>query len=101
MSLYKTFMVRGGKRYSKDGRLVAAANIDPKILQILHNTDTYEDGQEEIVQTLPEKACIFCGAVSKWTKFVNLQTVYICDEHYYSESTGKIAQKVRELEHAV
>ena len=42
------------------------------------------------------KSCIFCGQPAKYQRFVQLRTIPICEEHYYSETVGKIAEKLRE-----
>jgi hypothetical protein len=59
--------------------------------------------KDEVVKVEPSfsKACIFCGEHSNLTRFVNLQRVALCETHYYSETIGKVAQKIRERENAV
>lgn len=44
----------------------------------------------------PLHPCVFCKAFTKTSRFINLQTIYICEEHYYSKTTGQIIQQVRE-----
>jgi hypothetical protein len=44
----------------------------------------------------PGKQCIFCGQYAKYTRFINLQTIAICEEHYYSTTVGQTAQRIRE-----
>lgn len=44
------------------------------------------------------KECIFCGQVCKWSRIVNMQTIYLCEEHYYDKTIGQIAQRMREAE---
>jgi hypothetical protein len=46
------------------------------------------------------KACIFCGMHSRLTRYINGQTVYLCDGDYYDTNMGKIAQRLRELANA-
>lgn len=48
----------------------------------------------------PEKVCTFCGVGSKLSRILDTQTIYLCDEHYYSKNLGQIAQHVREKEDA-
>ena len=50
---------------------------------------------EEPIKIL-DKSCIFCKTHSNLTRMVNMQTVVICEKHYYSETVGKIAQKLNE-----
>lgn len=51
---------------------------------------------------LPDKTCLFCDNYTNLTRYVNGQTVYICESHYYDTdiNIGKIAQRIRELQHA-
>lgn len=45
-----------------------------------------------------KKECIFCGEPGDRTRFVNLQTIDLCDEDYNSHTTGEIAAQVREAQ---
>lgn len=58
-----------------------------------------EEPKAEAVDT--DKNCIFCGKFTTWHRFVNLQSVAVCDEHYYSKSTGETVEKLREITHAL
>lgn len=83
-----------GKRYMRDGKLVKKAEVPDNILN--NESETFE---EETIQKV-EKKCIFCGAHSNLQRFVNMQTVVVCDEHYYSETMGRVAQKLKETQNA-
>lgn len=104
---YKMFMVRGKPRFRKVGvRGIAKQNTLPRDVMEhfgLLNPDVpaEEDAPDE--PRKDPKACIFCGVHSRFTRFVNLQTIYLCDNHYYDVNIGKCAQRLRELkekEHA-
>lgn len=53
---------------------------------------------EEVETVDPTKLCLFCGAFTNTKRFVNLQTIAVCEEHYYSTTIGQIAQKMKEQE---
>lgn len=96
---YKTFMVRGNPRFQKYGKLVKK-NTLPR--DVMEHFGLLSPGEPEETDTPDEprkdpKACLFCGMHSRFTRYVNAQTVFVCDEHYYSENIGKVAQKLREL----
>lgn len=95
MSSYKLIQGRNGIRYMKDGKLVAKASLPPEIFTQLEVDKIVTD--EELTPVV-DKTCIFCGMGSHLYRLVHNQTVYICDVHYYSESIGKIAQRMRERE---
>lgn len=46
----------------------------------------------------PKRLCLFCGQHAKLPRLVNLQTIYVCDTHYYEKTVGQIAQKLREID---
>lgn len=94
---YKMFTVRGRPKFRKIGeRGLMKQNALPR--DVMDHFGLLGDESPEEPKKNP-KACIFCGMHSRYTRFVNGQTVYICDEHYYSENIGKIVQKLRELNH--
>lgn len=54
--------------------------------------------KEEMPKVMhPERICIFCGKYGKNAKFINMQTVYLCDEDYQNKSTGQVGSKMKEL----
>lgn len=88
MPLYKK--VKGphnNVRYSKNGIFISKDKIPISVLEELTRTNVVD---------VPIKECVFCGVGCKFTRLVNLQTVYLCDEHYYSKTIGQIAQQIRE-----
>jgi len=54
-----------------------------------------EPVKEESKITPPPKICVFCGNPSETSRFVNLQTVNLCQEHYLNKTTGEIVEKLR------
>jgi len=91
--MYKVVTSPKGKRYLKDGRFIKFADVPDNILSQLRDHSTAEEEPEVHV-----KKCIFCGAFGRYTRFVNLQTIELCEEHYYSESVGKIVHKLKETQ---
>lgn len=81
---------KGGLRYFRDGKLVSKTTIPANVFAQLKPDEEFDD--EGIVPEAPVKTCIFCDAPTKISRLVNLQTVYICEEHYYDKTIGQIAQ---------
>ena len=90
--MYKIVEGAKGKRYMKDGRFIKASDVPEEELKRLELNipDTIEGDN---------KKCIFCGMYSNLPRTVNGRTIYLCNEHFYSETIGKIAQKIRENDH--
>lgn len=97
MGLYKKYTGRNGTRYMKNGRIISVRDIPPNIVQVLENNLIFD---EDKPPTQRDHECIFCGQYAKYERSVNLQTVEICEEHYYSMNVGKIAEKIREKQDA-
>lgn len=98
---YKMFMVRGKPRFRKIGtRGIAKQNSLPRDVMEhfgLLNPDVPETEETPDEPRKDPKACIFCGVHSRYTRFVNLQTIYVCDEDYQNQNIGKCAARLREL----
>lgn len=99
--VYDMFYVRGKERFRKNGLMIRSDVIPEEEKEKLREEKKRKENA--INQPRPdeppkdEKACIFCGAHSRFTRFVNLRTVYVCDSDYYDKTVGKIAQKLKEL----
>ena len=93
MDKYTIIEGKKGLRYQKNGKFIATAKVSKKIIEELKTKTSVE----EIEQQAP-RVCIFCGQGSNLTRFVNMQTVVLCEEHYYSTNIGQIAQKLKENE---
>ena len=89
VSEYKAIHGSRGIRYTKDNRLVKKADVPEEELRRLAPRPE---------PVMPDKQCLFCGEFAKYPRVVNLRTIYLCDNHYYSETLGKIAQRIREIE---
>lgn len=96
MSEYKAFKVRGETRYMRDGKFVKKSAVPMEIRELNEENPVKENEPFK----LPEKRCVFCGEFSNWTRLINGQSIVLCESHYYSETVGKVAQKVRERENA-
>lgn len=91
---WKTFKVRGSARYMADGKLISGGNVPPHVLKTLQNVPTFDDAvPEPVVSNL----CVFCGKETKLTRYLDLQTIPICDEHYHSKTVGETVKQAKEL----
>ena len=95
---YDFILVRGKPRYRKNKRMVSKNTLPREVMERfgLLNPEIPEEEDTPDEPRKDSKACLFCGVHSRFTRFVNLQTVYLCDSHYYDVNIGKIAQKLRE-----
>ena len=81
--------------YRLNKRLVAARNVPLAITELLKIYDSVdEDNLPEEEKIVKFKQCLFCEEHGNYHRMVNLQTVDLCRDHYYSENIGKIAQKL-------
>lgn len=97
MTKFKTFKVRGTSRYMRDGKLIGESKVPSHILKILSNIPEYDDAVPEPVVS---NKCVFCGETTKLTRFLNLQTIPICDEHYHSKTVGETVKQYKEIQDA-
>jgi hypothetical protein len=84
--------------YTKDEKMIAKKEIPANIFELLQTQDEVDDTNLSLEQ--PWKECIFCSERATKSRFVRLQTVDLCNEHYFSMNVGKIAQKLNETLHA-
>lgn len=91
---YKVIQGSHGPRYMKDGKFVKKVDIPADILVKL------DVGMQEITPEEPktEKVCAICGQFGKMEKFLNGKAIVLCEDHYYSNTTGKLVQLIREKE---
>ncbi len=100
MTKWKTWKLGKTSIYRKDGRPLKAIDVPPEIVERLRREPEFDtESNVPIVKPEPvvDRSCIFCGAYSKNAKLINGQSIYTCEEHYYSESTGKILQRWNEV----
>jgi hypothetical protein len=91
-----------GKRYMKNGHLIKKTDLSEEELAHFEHPTTEEelpklDTHPIAVSAKSDRSCIFCGAYSKFTKLINSQTIYLCEQDYYDKNIGKITQKVNEV----
>lgn len=91
--MYKTIDSVRGKRYLHNGRLVKKADVPEDILLELEDHATVEEAHERT-----DKSCVFCGAESNFSRFINLKTIYMCGNDYYAKTVGEIVQRLNQLE---
>lgn len=95
MEEYKTIPgPRGTTRFMFKGKFVKKSNIPPDVLiklQVGMSVDVTP------VEKVP-LTCIFCGLGTKITRFLNLQSIPICEEHYYSTNVGQVIQQLRKVQ---
>ena len=90
---YKVIQGSRGPRYMKDNRFVKKLDIPADILIKL------DVGMQELTtedNPLTEKVCAVCGQWGKMSKFLNGNAIVLCEDHYYSLTTGQVVQKIRE-----
>ncbi len=93
---YRKVMVRGRPRYlgPPTGKFIKAENIPPDVMIRLENED-----KVPTIALAVSKECIFCGVGDcRLTRAINSQTIYLCGEHYYDKTIGKVAQRLKELQ---
>jgi hypothetical protein len=84
--MYKKVESVKGVRYLKDGRFIKHTEVPEDIKTELNNLPKPEP---------QEKVCLFCDQYGKYTRLLNMQTVYLCETDFYDKSIGKIAEKLR------
>lgn len=67
-----------------DARGIESANVNP----------------ESPEETQGSKECLVCGEEATCTRFVNLQVVGLCQDHYHQLTLGEIVQAIREKQTA-
>ncbi len=80
-----------GVRYRADGKLVSVRDVPVEELARLN---------EDVSVEREPRSCLFCGGPARYQRLVELQTIDICDQHYYSETVGSIVHKMKELSNA-
>jgi hypothetical protein len=107
MAEYRLIIDKRGKtRFMKDARFVSPDKIPLDELDKLFGRKAPEPEPEPVepeikpVFKITEKICVFCREYTTLVRLINGQTIPICTNHYYSETTGRIVQRIREIEHA-
>lgn len=113
MSEFKKIQWRNSTRYMMRGynqrfRLVAQADIPDSAQKelekmgygVVYNTDPTYVAPPPAKVVEAKRECLFCGQPAKSPRFVNLQMVFLCNEHNQTMTVGKIAQKLKEVQYA-
>lgn len=79
--------------------MVAKTNIPSNIYKLLQTQDSVDD--TNIVFEKPWRECVFCGKEASKSRFVQLQTIDLCNEHYLNKNIGKIVQRLNEMKEKV
>jgi hypothetical protein len=80
--------------YFKDKKMISKKIIPAEILQILEDQEQFDDNPPP---EKPIKVCIFCGQPASHNRLVNLQTVDLCEKHYYDTNMGEIAKQLSQI----
>lgn len=92
--------------YFKDNKLTSV-NAIPEGVAVLDRDMTLDEpvhenanvNTEEPEDLEPSIECVFgLDHPADRVKFLNQRTIHLCDEHYTSNTTGEIAQRLRENE---
>lgn len=80
----------------KDKKFIKKSDIPEDILARLElGKDTPDEAESLNSNT---KRCIFCHMGGcRYTKLIDGQVVYLCENDYYDKNMGHVAQRVREL----
>lgn len=86
---YKLINSKHGNRYMKDNRFIKADDVPQEIKDKLETKTAAAEA--------PSKTCIFCGEAATESRFIQLQTIALCNDHFYSRTVGQIVQKLKEI----
>lgn len=92
----KKVSIKGRGMFYKENRLISIKDVPSVVLANMQAGVPYEyivEGPQVI-----EKNCLFCGLYTNMSRLVDNKIVPICEEHYYSNSLGKVVQRLRERE---
>lgn len=97
MSIWKLMEYPQAKRkkvYYKDKQFVRINDIPANIFKLLDTEKEIDDSTIKVLEA-GWRGCVFCEGQGIRHRLVNLQTVYLCDMHYYSTTIGQIAEQLR------
>lgn len=83
---------RGRFLYFKDGKMISVKDIPEDIVDVLPLGGEYVE-KEVVAPTI--RKCLFCERDASESRFVNLRTIDLCEEHYYDTTIGEISQKLQ------
>jgi hypothetical protein len=84
----------GTARYKKNKiKFVKKIDVPLAVIEALKTEKEVDD--TGLNTTIKFRKCICCDEHGKHERFLNGQTVYLCEEDYYSKSIGQVAQHIR------
>lgn len=86
--------------YKQDHKMIKATKIPGNIFPLL-KVGGPVISDEGMKLEAPLHPCVFCKEMTKTLRLINMQTIYLCNEHYYSKTTGQVIQQVREPSYEV
>lgn len=103
---YTVKIAQGGQKFFyRDGKLIRKAQV-PKEELVKLQQELAAQGIETVDVNEPETAvlepehveaeCLICGEPANRRRFVNLQTVAVCETHYFETTLGKLVIALRE-----
>lgn len=101
---YKRVETKNGRvMFFAEGKMTAQDQIPVAVLGQLEgnmeleiNTPEPVEKTEEAPVIKPEdRKCFIDGGFGKYKKFLELQTVYLCDEHQHNLTTGEVVYEMR------
>lgn len=87
---------KGRLMYFNNNKLVSHDEYDRlKGLEGIESTPEPEAPAGSSTPLLPQRICVFCGEVATRTKYLDQQIVWICEDDYYSHTTGEVVAQAR------
>jgi hypothetical protein len=89
----------GTTRWYANGKLTRKVNVPKSELVKFVPVQRVDAPSPEPVMIKPERVvydCLVCGKYASRTRFVNLQLVHLCDDHYFNCTLGALVIKLRE-----
>lgn len=81
-----------GYRYTKNGLMTKESRIPHDVMEKFEYAPAIE------YDDMPEaRRCIACDAPQSRTRYLNAESIELCEYHYQNMRLGQIAQQVREL----
>lgn len=89
---YKNGAGDTGFRYTKNNVLTKESRIPPEVMSKFEYATSveYDDKPDQ-------RRCIFCDAYQSRQRYLNQETVDLCEWHYQNKNLGSIAAQVRLL----
>lgn len=86
--MYKKITSKMGDRYTKDGRIIKTADVPEDVIEQLKDHASVEEVQEK-----QDTRCIFCNVPTKLSRYLNQETIAVCQEHYQTKTVGQTVKQ--------